>query len=105
MESFFLFKFVFIFGCTGFLLLWAGFLLLQQVELLFIVEQFSSVAHLCLTLRLPGIQHARLPCHHQLPELTQTLVHRIGDAIQPSHSLLSPSPPAFNLSQEQGLFQ
>ena len=45
-----------------------------------------------------------LPVHHQLPEFTQTHVHRVGDAIQPSHSLLSPSPPAFNLSQHQGLF-
>ena len=46
-----------------------------------------------------------LPVHHQLPELTQTHVHRVGDAIQPSHPLPSPSPPAFNLSQQQGLFQ
>ena len=45
------------------------------------------------------------PVHHQLTVLTQTRVHRVGDAIQPSHSLLSPSPPAFNLSQHQGLFQ
>ena len=50
--------------------------------------------------RTPG-----LPVHHQLPELTQTHVHRVGDAIQPSHPLPSPSPPAFNLSQQQGLFQ
>ena len=46
-----------------------------------------------------------LPVHHQLPELAQTHVHRVSDAIQPSHPLLSPSPPAFNLSQHQGLFQ
>ena len=45
------------------------------------------------------------PVHHQLPELAQTHVHRVGDAIQPSHSLSSPSPPAFNLSQHQSLFQ
>ena len=45
------------------------------------------------------------PVHHQLPEPTQTHVHRISDAIQPSHPLLSHSPPAFNLSQNQGLFQ
>ena len=45
-----------------------------------------------------------LPVHHQLPEFTQTHVHWISDAIQPSHSLLSPSPPALNLSQHQGLF-
>ena len=45
------------------------------------------------------------PVHHQLPELAQTHVHRVGDAIQPSHLLLSPSPPAFNLFQNWGLFQ
>ena len=50
-------------------------------------------------------QHARPPCYHQLPESTQTHVHRVSDAIQPSHSLSSPSPPALNLSQHQGLFQ
>ena len=67
---------------------------------------FMSVTQLCLTLcdsidcSTPG-----LPVHHQLPELAQTHVHRVGDAIQPSHSLFSPSPPAFNLSQHQGLFQ
>ena len=44
-----------------------------------------------------------LPVHHQLPELAQTHVHWVGDAIQPSHPLSSPSPPAFNLSQHQGL--
>ena len=46
-----------------------------------------------------------LPVHHQLPELAQTHVHRVGDAIQPSHPLSSPSPHAFNHSQHQGLFQ
>ena len=46
-----------------------------------------------------------LPVHHQLPEITQTLVYRVGDAIQPSHPLLAPSPPTLNLSQHQGLFQ
>ena len=45
------------------------------------------------------------PVHHQLPELAQTHVHRISDAIQPSHPLSSPSPPVFNLSQDQGLFK
>ena len=45
------------------------------------------------------------PVHHQLPELAQTHVRRVGDAIQPSHPLSSPSPPALNLSQRQGLFQ
>ena len=43
-----------------------------------------------------------LPVHHQLPELTQTHVHQVGDAIQPSHPLTSPSPPTFNLSQHKG---
>ena len=46
-----------------------------------------------------------LPVHHKLPEFTQTHAHRVGDAIQPSHPLLSPSPPAPNPSQHQGLFQ
>ena len=46
-----------------------------------------------------------LPVHHQLPEFTQTHVHLVGDAIQPSHPLMSPSPPALNLSQHQGLFK
>ena len=45
------------------------------------------------------------PVHHRLPELAQTHVHRVSDAIQPSHPLSSPSPPAFNLSHHQGLFQ
>ena len=46
-----------------------------------------------------------LPVHHQLPGFTQTHVHQVGDAIQPSHPLSSPSPPAPNLPQHQGLFQ
>ena len=51
-----------------------------------------------MALSMPG-----LPVHHQFPEFIQTHVHRVGDAIQPSHPLLSPSPPALNLSQHQGL--
>ena len=68
--------------------------------------QFSSVAQSCLTLcdpmnrSMPG-----LPVHHQLPEFTQTHVHRVRDAIQPSHPRSSPSPPAPNPSQHQNLFQ
>ena len=68
--------------------------------------QFSSVTQLCPTLcdpmncRTPG-----LPVYHQLPEFTQTHVHRVSDAIQPSHPLSSPSPPAPNPSQDQSLFQ
>ena len=63
---------------------------------------FSSVAQLCLTLCDP-MNHSTLglPIHHQLPEFTQTHVHRVGDAIQPSHPLSSPSPPAPNPSQHQ----
>ena len=70
----------------------------------YISVQFSSVTQSCLTLcdhmncSMPG-----LPVHHQLPEFTQTLVHRVGDAIQPSHPLLSPSPPAQSL-QASGSF-
>ena len=68
--------------------------------------QFSSVAQSCPTLCNPmNCSTPGLPVHHQLPEFTQTHVHRVGDAIQPSHPLLSPSPPAPNPSQLQGLFQ
>ena len=68
--------------------------------------QFSSVAQLCLILCDPVNRSTPgLPIHHQLPESTQTHVHRVDDAIQPSHPVSSPSPPALNLSQHQGLFQ
>ena len=68
--------------------------------------KFSSVAQSCLTLCDPMNRSTPgLPVHHQLLEFTQTHVHRVGDAIQPSHPLSSPSPPAPNLSQHQGLFQ
>ena len=65
---------------------------------------FSSVSQSCLTLCDP-MNHSTpgLPVHHQLPEFTQTHVHRVGDAIQPSHPLLSPSPPAPNSSQHHGV--
>ena len=67
------------------------------------VTQFSSVTRSCLTLCDPmDCSTPGLPVHHQLPELTQTHVHWVSDAIQPSHPLSSPSPPAFNLSQHQG---
>ena len=70
------------------------------------IIQFSSVTQSCPALcnpmdcRMPGF-----PDHHQLLELTQTHVHRASDAIQPFHPLSSPSPPAFNLSQHQGLYK
>ena len=68
--------------------------------------QFSSVTQSCLTLCDPiNRSTPGLPVHHQLLEFTQTHVHRVGDAIQPSHPLLSSSPPAPNPSQHQGLFQ
>ena len=68
--------------------------------------QFISVTQSCPTLCDPMNRTTPgLPVHHQLPEFTQTQVHRVGDAIQPSHPLLSPSPPAPNPSQHQGLFQ
>ena len=67
---------------------------------------FSSVAQSCLTLCDPMNRSTPgLPVHHQLLEFTQTHVHWIGDAIQPSHPLSSPSPPVLNLSQHQGLFK
>ena len=68
--------------------------------------QFSSVAQLCPTFCDPMNRSTPgLPVHHQLPEFTQTHVHRVSDAIQPSHPLLPPSPPAPNPSQHQSLFQ
>ena len=68
--------------------------------------QFSSVAQSCPTLCDPMNRNTPgLPVHHQLPEFTQTHVHRGSDAIQPSHPLSSPSPPAPNPSQHQSLFQ
>ena len=66
----------------------------------------SSVPQLCQTLCDPmNCSTPGLPVHHQLPECTQTHVHWVTDAIQPSHPLLSPSPPALSLSQHQGLFK
>ena len=72
----------------------------------FKMDSSASVAQLCPTLCDPmDYSTPGFPVHHQLPEFAQTHVHRVGDAIQPSHPLSSPSPPAFNLSQHQGLFQ
>ena len=60
---------------------------------------YCSVTKSRLSLWPHGLQHARFPCPHRLPEFAQTHVHWVDDAIQPSHFLLSPSPPVFNLSQ------
>ena len=69
-------------------------------------SHFSSVAQSCPNLCNPmDCSMPGFPVHHQLPEFAQTHVHWVGGAIQPSHPLSSPSPPAFNLSQHQGLFQ
>ena len=68
--------------------------------------KFSSVAQSCLTLCDPMDRSTPgLPVHYQFPEFTQIHVHWISDAIQPSHPLSSPCPPALNLSQHQGLFK
>ena len=68
--------------------------------------QFSSVAQSCLTFCNPmNCSTPSIPVHHQLPEFSQTHVHQVSDAIQPSHPLSSPSPPAPNASQHQTLFQ
>ena len=68
--------------------------------------QFSSAAQSCPTLCNPmNLSAPCLPVHHQLPESTQTHAYWVSDAIQPSHPLSSPSPPAFSLSQHQGLFK
>ena len=69
-------------------------------------DQIRSVTQSCLTLFDPmNCSTPGLLVHHQLPEFTETHVHRVSDAFQPSHPLLSPSPPAPNPSQHQSLFQ
>ena len=77
-----------------------------HISMYMLSVQFRSVAQSYLTLCDP-MNHSMpgLPVYHQLPEFTQTNVHRVGDAIQPSHPLSSPSPPVPNPSQHQGLFQ
>ena len=75
----------------------------------FLSTEFSrsviSYSFRCHGLQTPGEETPGLPVHHQLPELVQTHVHRVSDAIQPSPPLLSPPPPALKLSQNQGLFK
>ena len=89
-------------GLISFRMDWLDFLAVQGT----LVFQFSSVSQLCLILCDPiNCSTPGLPVHHQLLEFTQTHVHCVSDAIQPSHLLSSPSPPALSLSQHQGLFQ
>ena len=89
-------------GLISFRMDWLDFLAVQGT----LVVQFSSVSQSCLTLCDPiNCSTSGLPVHHQLPEFTQTHVHWVGNAIQPSHPLSSPSPPSPNPSQHQGLFQ
>ena len=72
----------------------------------YLYHSFSSVPQSCPTLCYPmNRSMPGLPVHHQLPESTQTHVHRVSDASQPSHPLSSPSPPALHISQHQGLFK
>ena len=78
----------------------------KMIYLVPLSVQFSSVAQSCPTLCDPrNCSMPGLPVHHPLPEFTQTQIHRVSDAIQPSHPLLSPSPPAPKPSQHQNLFQ
>ena len=78
----------------------------EYINFLTLSWKFSSVAQSCHTLCDPmDCSTPGFPVHHQLPELAQTHVHQVSDAIQPSHSQSSPSPPALNLFQQQGLSQ
>ena len=85
-------------------LIWMAYSLL--ISSLYRLAQFSSVTQSCPILCNPmNPSTPGLPVHHQLPEFTQTYVHRVSDTIQPPHPLSSPSPPAPNPSQRQGPFQ
>ena len=83
-----------------------NFISLSRFMYVHIFHQFSSVAQSCPILCNPmNLSTPGFPVPHQLLEFTQTHIHRVSDAIQPSHPLSSPSPPAPNPSQNQGLFQ
>ena len=88
-------------------LLWDVYSILELINIDYIrSDQIRSVIQSCPTLCNPMNRSTpSLPVHHQLPEFTQIHVHRVSDAIQPSHPLLSPSPLAPNPSQHQSLFQ
>ena len=78
----------------------------NRISLLRVTLQFSSVVQTCLTLCEPkDYSTPGFPVHHQHLKLAQIHVHQVSDAIQPSHPLSSPAPPAFNLSQHHSLFQ
>ena len=84
----------------------AVFKTIKKITIAYKENQFSSVAYSCPTLCDPMNRSTPgLPVYHQLLEFTQTYIHRVSDAIQPSHPLSSPSPPAPNPSQHQSLFQ
>ena len=86
--------------------IWGGRDIQEEGDICISSVQFSSVAQSCLTLCDPMNHNMQgLPVHHKLPEFTQTDAQRVGDAIQPSHRLSSPSPPDPNPSQHQDLFK
>ena len=86
--------------------IWSLFLNFDKWNQAIFSVQFSSVAQSCLTLCDPmDCSTPGFPVHHQLPQFIQTHVHWLSDAIQPSHPLSSPSPPALSPSQHQGLFK
>ena len=96
------------YGCTHTYMCMCMTIYTHIVQVYTYMYQFSSVQSLSrvwLFATPMDCSTSGFPVHHQLPELTQTHVHWVSDAIQPSHPLSSPSPPAFNLAQHQGLFQ
>ena len=87
-------------------LCFSSFSMIIVVNICLVISSVQSVAQSCLTLWGPmNCSMPGFPVHHQPPELAQTHVHWVSDTIQPFHPLSSPSPPAFSLSQHQGLFQ
>ena len=92
-------------SCTSAVLWWLGRFLLQITENSPLKQLLFSLSDVSNSLQPHGLQHTPgFPVLHHLPEFAQTHVHWVNDAIQPSHLLSSPSPPAFSLSQHQGLF-
>ena len=105
-KNYKIYKIIFLIHSLWDLLKWESIFQLIYNQWNWINTQLSSVTQSCLTLCDP-MNHSMpgLPVYHQLPESTQTHVHWVSDAIQLSHPLSSPSPPALNLSQHQGLFK